>query len=522
MPHRFIEVDFPIRPVSEHSAREKNIRHGHISTLHIWWARRPLAASRASVYAALIPEPKDEEERLRKSQFIADLSRWENFLNPRFIEKARQEILEANGGRPPRVLDCFAGGGAIPLEALRLGCETHALDLNPVAVLILKATLEYPQRWGRGDGGTREGQVGREGQPILPGMEVGENRLVADVRGWGEWVLEEAGKELAGFYPSDPDGSIPVGFIWARTVRCQNPECGAEIPLVRQFWLAKKPKKKIALRPVVDRERKRVDFEVVDLLAAPVPGFDPAQGTVRQARVTCPVCGAGMDDRTLRREFRQGRAGQRMVAVVLHRPNRTGKAYRVATEADVDVFRRAEAALQERLKAPSPDANVRAERPKGAEAPSNMGSLLQRAWPAQPGGLPPGTSPVPDEPLPPIGTLGFRVQRYGLLRWGDLFNPRQKLALITFVDKVRQAHQQMLAQGYDPEYAKAVVTYLAIVLDRMADFESVICRWHPQWEFIPNTFARQALPMAWDYAELNLFSPILTGTFESMHRQVLI
>jgi len=178
-------------------------------------------------------------------------------------------------------------------------------------------------------------------------------------------VLEEARKELAEFYPPDPDSSVPVGYIWARTVRCQNPDCGTEIPLMRQFWLAKKPKKRVALRPVVDRERKRVDFEVVTLPSAKVgrgaggEGFDATQGTVRKAKVTCPVCGAGMDDRTLRREFRQGRAGQRMVAVVLHTPSRSlprgrgragvgGKTYRVATEADVEVFRRAEAALEER------------------------------------------------------------------------------------------------------------------------------------------------------------------------------
>jgi len=488
---RFIEVDFPIRVVSEHSAREKNIRHGHISTLHIWWARRPLAASRASIYAALIPEPKSEEERLRKSQFIADLSRWENSLNPRFIEKARREILEANGGQPPCVLDCFAGGGAIPLEALRLGCETHALELNPVAVLILKATLEYPQRYSQ------------TSEVSLPGMHVGESRLVADVRRWGQWVLEEARKELAEFYSPDPDGSIPVGYIWARTVRCQNPECGAEIPLMRQFWLARKPKKKVALRPVVDRERKRVDFKIVDLLANPIPGFDPARGTVHKARVTCPACGAGMDANTLRREFREGRAGERMVAVVLHHPGRAGKSYRVATEADVKVFRRAEAALRERL-----NINVQANIPVGRIGnPPYEASLLQQAWAAQPDGLPLGSlPPVPDELLPPVGTLGFRVQRYGLLRWGDLFNARQKLALITFVDKVRRAHQEMLAEGYDPEYAKAVVTYLALGVDRLADYDSALCVWHTPKELVAHTFGRQALPMIWDYIEINPLS----------------
>ncbi len=145
---RFIEETFPLKEVSEISAKEKNIRHGHISTLHIWWARRPLASSRATSYAALIPASETTEEWDKKRQFIIELSRWENSLNRRIIEKARRDIMEANGGRPPRVLDPFSGGGAIPLEALRLGCETHAVEYNPVATLILKCTLEYPQKYG--------------------------------------------------------------------------------------------------------------------------------------------------------------------------------------------------------------------------------------------------------------------------------------------------------------------------------------------------------------------------------------
>jgi len=475
---RFLEVDFPIRAVSEASAREKNIRHGHISTLHIWWARRPLAASRASIYAALIPEPADEEGRIKKSQFIADLCQWENSLKPHIIGKAKREILEANGGQPPRVLDCFAGGGAIPLEALRLGCETHALDLNPVAVLIEKATLEYPQRYASPSSDDSSYPQGE-----LPGVEVKESRLVTDVRRWGQWVLEEARQDLAEFYPAEPDGSIPVGYLWARTVRCQNPECGAEIPLMRQFWLAKKDRKKVALHPVVDRERRQVNFEVAEGKAI---DFDPEQGTVRQAKVVCPVCGAGMDDKTLRREFREGRAGERLVTVITHHPKRAGKTYRVAAEAEMEVFRRAEAALQEKLTAalPSPASG----RGAGSE----------------------GLSPVPDEPTPAGGGSGaaraFSVQKYGLMTWGDLFNPRQQLALITFVDKVRRAHEQMLAEGYDPEYAKAVVTYLALGVDRLASYCGSLGYWHVSGEKMSPSMQRQALAMVWDYAELNPLS----------------
>jgi putative DNA methylase len=479
---RFIEVDFPIRVVSEHSAREKYTRHGHISTLHIWWARRPLAASRASIYAALIPAPADERERLGKEQFIGNLCQWENSLNPHVIKKAQREILDANGGQPPRVLDCFAGGGAIPLEALRLGCETHALELNPVAVLILKATLEYPQKFSNPNDQIPKAET--RGQQGLPGVSTKESRLMADVRRWGEWVLEEVRKELAEFYPPESDGSLPVGYIWARTVRCQNPACGAEIPLMRQFWLAKKKKKRIALRPVVDRKHKRVDFEVVEGKAI---NFDPAAGTVRRAKVTCPICGAGMDANTLRLEFRQGQTSQRMVAVVLHHPNRTGKTYRLATGADVEVFHCAEAASQEKLQT--------SEVLETSEVSASL-------------------PPVPDEPLPPVGTLGFRVQRYGLLRWVDLFNPRQKLALITFVEKVRRAHEEMLAEGYDLEYANAVVTYLALGVDMAAAFGNTLARWENTSEAIKHAFGRQALPMLWDYAEVNPFSGA-SGSWET-------
>lgn len=473
MTSRFIEVDFPIGPVGEASAREKNIRHGHISTLHIWWARRPLAASRASIYTALIPEPSDEEARLKKAQFIADLCQWENSLNPRLIGKARREILAANGGKPPRVLDCFAGGGAIPLEALRLGCETHALELNPVAVLILKATLEYPQKYGDSEVVRRLRPPRREEpserQLALKGEASEGPTLVGDVRYWGQWVLEEARKELAEFYPKEPDGSIPVGYIWARTVRCRNPDCGAEIPLMRRFWLARKKNKRIALRPVVDRERKRVEFEIVKGKAI---DFDPAAGTVRRANVACPVCGAGMEAKTLRREFQEGRAGERMVAVVRHHPNRTGKTYRIATDEDIAIFRRAESALQDK----------------------------KAAWPWD-------FPPVPDEPLPPIGTLGFRVQRYGLLRWGDLLNPRQKLSLITFAENARRAHEHMLAAGYEPEYANAVVTYAGLALNRQASYTSTLCYWLDSLEAIGQTFAQgHSLPMKWDFVETNLLS----------------
>src|SRR3990172_9401031 len=440
----FIEVDFPIKQVSEESVREKNIRHGHISTLHIWWARRPLASSRASIYAALTPEPKDEEERLKKAQFISNLSKWENSLNKNIIQRARDEILKANRGKPPKVLDPFAGGGAIPLEALRLGCETYASDLNPVAVLIEKATLEYPQKYG-------------QPKKIKTGDLVGEkeiNPLLEDVKRWGEWVLEEARKEIGRFYPLDPDGSIPVGYIWARTVKCQNPACFAEIPLVRQTWLAKKDNKKVAYK-VIPKGNK-IEFKIVGANHDSPIDFDPEVGTVSRAKVICPCCGSGLSDKEVRKQFNVGadgnppKAGQRMIAVVLHHPKRQGKTYRLATEKDLIIFRQAEKYLEKKRK-----------------------ELFEKR----------GFDPVPDEELPLMSGV-FNVPIYGITKWGDLFNSRQKLALITFVEKVRQVHEKILAEGYEEEYIKAVVSYLALGVDRLADYDSVLSRWVSHGEFV--------------------------------------
>src|SRR3990172_4356768 len=246
---RYIEETFPVKEVSLESAREKNIRHGHISTLHIWWARRPLASSRATAYAALIGEPENNEELEKKREFIINLCKWENSLNETIIKKARLDILNANNGIPPKVLDPFGGGGSIPLEALRLGCEVYSNDLNPVAVLIQKCTLEYPQKYGKP--GEIEIELEEMGRMVKVKEKV-KNVLLEDVKRWGDWVLEETKKEIGKFYPEDPDGSIPVGYIWARTIPCQNPACGAEIPLMRQYWLAKKDKKKVTLYPYVE------------------------------------------------------------------------------------------------------------------------------------------------------------------------------------------------------------------------------------------------------------------------------
>lgn len=500
---RFIEESFPVKEVSKESAREKNIRHGHISTLHIWWARRPLASSRATNYAALIPAPKNIEEWQKERDFIIELSKWENSNNEKLLERARKKILEANGGVPPKVLDPFGGGGAIPLEALRLGCETYSNDLNPVAVLIQKCTLEYPQKYGKPIPkkqylaerpwlNEEKGQTKKEKRLFDDDETETVNPLVEDVKYWGNWVLEEAKKEIGQFYPEEPDGSVPVGYIWARTIPCQNPACVAEIPLMRQYWLAKKAKKKVALYPYF--ENNEVQFKIVGDGAVLCKaeeyekwpsGFKPENGTVARAVATCPVCGSTVEATNTRRLFKDGKSGQRMVAVVTHKPGTTGKKYRISTENDFQIFKEAETYLHEKRE------------------------KLFLEW---------GMDPVPDEEISvtPSDTMGGtnRVLNYDIKSWGDLFNGRQKLALAIFVEKVRNGFQLMLKTNNNSEYSKALVTYLGLALDMQSGFNSRLSRWENTSQIIKHVYSRQALPMMWDYAESNAFSGS-TGSWEN-------
>jgi adenine-specific DNA methylase len=471
-----IEQSFPIQEVSEYSAKEKNIRHGHISTLHIWWSRKPLAASRATIYAALVPAFTASEIN-QKNKFIAELSKWENANNQELLNQARADILKANNGIPPKVLDPFSGGGSIPLEALRLGCETYANDLNPVAVLIEKATLEFPQKYGQLKTRIIELADAKNKEVQNPTLEQEYNPLLEDVKKWGNWVLETAKKEIGKFYPHETDGRIPVGYYWMRTVTCQNPNCGVEIPLTSNLWLAKKDNKKVALKiiPIINESgNNQIDFEIV---ANDNIDFDPTTGTVARAKVICPCCGSSLTDKDTRKQFIDGIASQRMVAVVLHNPKKSGKTYRLATAEDMEIFNHAQSYLE-----------------------SKRNELWDK-W---------GIDPIPDEPLGrvPITFGVINVWVYGMNTWGSLFNSRQQLALITFADAVKQAHQLILQESYDEDYAKAIATYLAIILDRLADKNSNLVGWDNTCEKIQHVFARQALPMLWDYVELNSFTNV--------------
>ena len=470
-----IEETFPIREVSKESAKEKSVRHGHISTMHIWWARRPLASSRATIYSALTVVPEDEADILKNTDFVSNLSKWENSLDKRILESARNNILRSNGGIPPRILDPFSGGGSIPLEAMRLGCETYASDYNPVATLILKCTLEYPQKY-KDEKEEFEDSLVSQSNP---------SRLLTDLNKWGKFVLEESRKEIGQFYRNSKGDATPIGYIWARTVPCQNVSCDAEIPLMRQYWLARKGNKKVALKPYVENDK--VEFKIIETKSDKFPeDFDPEKGTVSRAIATCPVCGSVVDADTMHNLFQKGDSGERLIVVIEKEKGKSGKKYRLADCEDLTIYKSSQDFLR------------------------NKEETLSNAW---------GMNAVPDEPLPPQGMLGFRVQRYNMNTWGDLFNSRQKLAIITFSEKVRLAYDEMTRERYEKEYAKAVCTYLSFVVSRMSDVNSSLCHWNNSWEVIANTFARQALPMTWDYVEGNTF--VIGGyTFKSIMEQI--
>jgi putative DNA methylase len=467
MKKAFIEYDFPVKEVSEHSAREKNIRHGHISTLHIWWARRPLASSRTTIYSSLVPAPKDEKERVERSKFIVELSKWKNSNNKELIEKARQDILDANDGVAPKILDPFAGGGAIPLEALRLGCETYASDLNPVAVLIEKATLEYPKKYGqpipRKQYFDERPWMKDDEKQITIGDDT-VNPLLEDVKYWGNYVLEEVKKELGKFYPPAPDGSIPVGYIWSRTLPCANPNCRAEIPLVRQTWLAKKSNKKVAYKILT--KGNKIDFEIREGNSI---DFDPARGTIARANVNCPCCNTGIPAKETRAKFQAGKNSQRMIAVVLTHPDRRGKTYRLATKDDIAVYNKAEKALELKRR------------------------QLTEEW---------GMDPVPDEELPLMSGT-FNVPLYGMNKWGDLFNTRQKYSMVAFVNCIRNLPILDLNGNKNIQYGQAVQSFITLLVSRFSNRMSSLAYWFIQGEKIQPTFVRQALGMIMDYIEMN-------------------
>ncbi len=620
-PKRLIEVDLPIKAISAHARREKSIRHGHISTLHIWWARRPLAACRAVICAALWLDPADElcpqsfrnavaqtlrtfvdtmhkdnqiaglsptlwnnwnvknvlqsspddpacwqDMRYALLHFIADFANWNASSVPIFLQTARalthaahlseergvlsdewgvrsdergvmndergmmsdergmmsdergmmsdergmmndergvmndergmmndeSSLSTHNSSLPPSrplVVDPFAGGGAIPLEALRVGADAFASDLNPVAVLLNKVVLEYIPRYAKATM-TVVDENGEE--KVLHG-------LAEAVRYWGNWVKQQAEQELADYYPLDEDGATPIAYLWARTITCEGPGCGAEVPLMRSLWLAKKNKKSVALRIVPKPDEQCVDFAII----ADAKAKDVGEGTVRRGSATCPCCGYTTPVASVRQQLkarRGGAADARMIVVRQNNPKTGERGYRLPNKTDLESTRKAAEELEKRIH-------------------EHRGEL----------------SLVPDEPLPLMSGV-FNVPIYGLNTWGSMFTPRQLLALTTLVRLVQlptntkhdpnrdheprgstsgyqQADTSPLPNGRgsanDPGFLNAIRTCLALAVDRLADFNTSLCMLNVVGgRGVVHTFGRQALPMVWDFMETNPFNDV--------------
>jgi adenine-specific DNA methylase len=516
---RLIEVAFPLKQASIDSVHEKNVRHGHISTLHIWPARRPLAASRAALIATLLPDPGNEAERKKlleklggvvktrdtfknvggrkvrilKEETEGGILHWGRENNPD-LEFFREEIKKAYGGRAPRVLDPFAGGGAIPLEAMRLGCEVTAIDINPVAWFILKCTLEYPQRlagqkrplprfaldspefmeeFWKATGNGRKGRKGKEpsSQPSM--LEAPEADLSWHVRAWGYWVLERAKKDLERFYPVI-DGKPTVAYLWARTVTCKN--CRATLPLLKTLWLCKKDNKRIRLKMKPRSDRSGVDFEVVK---EPLVGGNAAQrrahdqqagqGTMTRSGAWCPVCGTigaiamTRDDiqADLKAQNLKRASVLQMTAVVVE--GKKGKEYRPPT-------------------------------PDEITADNEAASLITEIYRKIPFGL-------PQEEIHNDAKGSTWCVQYGFDTFDKLFTPRQLTTLGTFTLHTIALRDALKLNGYPNDWIEALVGYLCMAFDRTCDRASSLCTWTVGWDKIGHTFVRFALPVTWDFVE---------------------
>lgn len=465
---KLIEVALPLEAINKASAREKSIRHGHPSTLHIWWARRPLAACRAVLWASLVDDPSShpdrfpteeaqQKERERLFKILEELVLWENSTNERVLNAAREEILKSTDGNPPPVLDPFAGGGSIPLEAQRLGLEAHARDLNPVAVLINKALIEIPPKFANRPPVNPSDRDKGIGTPWK-----GARGLAADVRYYGQWMRDEAERRIGHLYPKvqlpaeyGGQEATVIAWLWTRTVTCPNPACGAQMPLVRSFALSTKKTSKAWVDPIIDQTNKTVRFEVR------TGEGDPPAGTVNRRGATCIVCDTPVPFTHIRAEGRAGRMDAQLMAIVAEGDR--SRIYVTPTEEQAVVAQQA--------------------RPE---------------W-------------IPNAELPEQA-LGFRVQLYGMRTWGSLFTPRQLVSLTTLSDLIGEARERVEKIAIDaglPDdgvalndggtgaraYADAVAVYLAFAVDRAAESGCTLARWQSTGDFVAGAFGRQALPI---------------------------
>ena len=487
---KLIEVDLPLDDINRESAREKSIRHGHPSTLHLWWARRPLAACRAVIFASMVDDPGDcpdefpsEEaqraERSRLHELIKRLVVWENSNDARLLAEARWEIARSvarsrgeappDSGNPDAVLrylgdkaqpiyDPFCGGGSIPLEAQRLGMRTVGSDLNPVAVLITKALIELPPKFAN------KPPVNPEADPM--GMTVGKGKkahkvawrgaagLADDIRYYGCKMREMAWERIGHLYPKAklPDGgeATVIAWLWARTVPCPNPACGMVMPLMATFSLSKKKGNEHWTRPMVNQDSKRVSF-VVQNHSSGVP----QNGTASGKGATCISCNSVVPVSYVREQARAGNMGQQMTAII------------------------AEGDRKRLFISPAVEHTKVAFEGNPAWRPS--GNLPSRA-------------------------RSISVQVYGFTQWHQLFTERQLTALTTFCDLLVEVREQLAQQGADADYADTVCIYLSLVIGRNVNSCSSFARWQNTGDFVAGVFANQAIPMIWDFAEVNIFS----------------
>lgn len=484
---KLIEVALPLAAINAEAAREKSIRMGHPSTLHLWWARRPLAAARAVLWASLVDDPsgdaalsseQQESERARLFGILERLVRWENSNNDVVLAEARAEIDRCFPQGPPAVLDPFGGGGAIPLEAQRLGLKALSGDLNPVAVLIQKAMIEIPPRF-----------AGRE--PIHPSVTKSlrtwtrAQGLAADVEAYGEWVRSAAHLRIGHLYPSavGPRGEelTPIAWIWARTVASPDPSWKGHVPLVASWTLAAKHgQEKTWIEPVVDHETQIISYALRR-------GGEPAvDRTVDRGGGRCVATGSAIPYSYIREQFRQGRSGLHLLATVADTP--TGRVFLEATDE----------AIAASLVEPA--------------ASGVRGDIFD--WPGR-----------------------TNVVRYGMETWEDLFTPRQLVALSTYSEVIGEVRTRIVedavASGMESEpsrlhnggqgveaYADAVVTYLALGLSRLTDMCNSLCRWESSRTQVRNLFGRQAIPMVWDFAENNVFNDAGGDFRTSLHSVV--
>ena len=489
---KLIEVALPLEKINAESAREKSIRHGHPSTLHLWWARRPLAAARAVIWSSLVDDPSSHpeqfpteevqnQERQRLFRILEDLVVWENSNNEQVLEAAKAEIMKSTSGNPPELLDPFAGGGAIPLEAQRLGLKAHAHDLNPVAVMINKAMIEIPPRFSGMAPVNPDARTSKMSQAWSRAQGLAE-----DVRYYGEWMKQEAFKRIGHLYPKvkvprEQGGgeATVIAWIWARTVKCPNPACGCEMPLASSFVLSKKKGKEAWIEPTI--ANNKICFQVRQGKYPKEIENGTKQG--KKASFRCPICKTGLlNGEYVDDEANAGRMSSVLMAVVAE--GKHGRIYLNVDEAEV-------ALLQSEIE----NYYCANEIEKKASHAQCRGTFASNA----------------------------QGRYYGFHEFKDYFTNRQLTALTTFSALVAEAQQKAETDAVDAgmaddhlplrnggqgarAYGEAVGVYLAFVIDKMTDYHSAICSWHNSKELIRNTFGRQAIPMVWDFVEANPFS----------------